>query len=139
MGTIPGCLFRFRQLTRLGLDSNLLTGDVPRGILTIPNLRVVNLSDNRLSGSMDRMFDAPAAVAVGESPIGSLSYLGLHKNRLTGTVPSALSDFVNLSMLRLEQNSLVGTIGSALCGNLLLQRFTVDCDEVDCFCCTNCV
>ena len=141
VGMLPSCLFEFRQLKRLVLKNNFFTGGLPRGLLTVPTLQTVNLADNRLTGSMDVLFQAPASIAGGESSASSLARLGLNNNALTGTVPVDLANFASLTFLNLEDNSLTGMVDAGICGltTTLLRQFSVDCAEVNCTCCTNCL
>ena len=66
----------------------------------------------------------------------NLETLWLNNNMLTGTVPSEIGRMTNLRSLYLRNNPLTGTMPEEVCA-LNLENLEVNCDEVDCNCCTN--
>ncbi|KAJ0967455.1 hypothetical protein J5N97_024372 [Dioscorea zingiberensis] len=87
----------------MGLEGKLET----LNFSALPSLRVLNLSDNHLHGSI------PAAM----SSLSKLTSLDLSTNNLTGTIPSELGSLTRLYTLYLDQNKISGSIPSSL-GNL---------------------
>jgi len=74
--------------------------------------------------------------------------LQLPYNFLLGSIPDELGNLNSLKTLLLEGNDLTGTMPESVCAlrqndNLTgssqaLDLLSVDCDEVECECCTNC-
>lgn len=95
------------RVTALRLDTNKLSGSIPRELAALSSLRDLQLAHNRLSGSIPR-------------ELGNLNHLWrlrLTDNRLTGSIPPALSNLDSLSFLQLTANYLTGPIPHEL-GNL---------------------
>ncbi len=88
-----------------------LTGEIPRELGGLTQLRVLHIGSNTASGGLS-----------GEIPpeLGNLSNitsLSLGANQLTGEIPSELGNLVNLRHLNLAQNRLSGQVPREL-GNL---------------------
>ena len=89
------------QLEILDLRENWLTGPIPPGWgWGLPNLRVLGLSDNRLTGGI------PWELIYLEN----LEALWLSRNALRGGLPPVFSRFPNLQALWLGENHLRGEI-----------------------------
>jgi Leucine-rich repeat (LRR) protein len=131
------------ELRFLRVNSNRLAGDVGRALsaiqshLSCSKLRVLDLSDNDLGGSMEHKafvhaidsgrlrdlrvlrlsrnvihgFIPGAAVARG---CPALRELDLHHNELEGQVPEALCSLGKLEILHLQHNKLAGEVPTAL-------------------------
>ncbi|KAJ0967465.1 hypothetical protein J5N97_024382 [Dioscorea zingiberensis] len=84
----------------MGLEGKLET----LNFSALPSLRVLNLSDNYLHGSI------PAAM----SSLSKLTSLDLRTNNLTGTIPSELGFLTRLYTLWLDENRISGSIPSSL-------------------------
>ena len=82
-GSIPAELGDLSALVTLDLSGNLLAGSIPADLGDLANLERLDLSDNVLSGAI------PAGLASLAPSTGSLTYLGLCSNYLTGNVPTA--------------------------------------------------
>ncbi|KAJ0961565.1 hypothetical protein J5N97_001550 [Dioscorea zingiberensis] len=91
----------------MGLEGKLET----LNFSALPSLRVLNLSDNHLHGSI------PAAM----SSLSKLTSLDLGANNLTGTIPMELGSLTRLYTLNLCENQISGSIPSSL-GNLTRLR-----------------
>jgi hypothetical protein len=92
---------RLQSLAGLHLDGNQFTGTIPSELLFFPYLRVIDVSDNLLTGTI------PEA-----SPSLALSRFDVSKNQLTGTIPSSIYKISPLASLKLNDNDLNGTISS---------------------------
>ena len=75
-------------------------GRLPPGMAELAFLERLDLSDNRLTGSI------PAAWGA----LARLRWLDLSGNELTGAIPAALGQLANLERLRLADNQLTGCI-----------------------------
>lgn len=128
-GTIPDCIVNFVNLKSLALNNNLLEGPLPP--LAISRLTTADLSNNELTGTLDRMF--AAAVRFNQA----LMTLRLDHNQFSGAMP-ALQGANALSTLSLTDNDLTGEVTFCLFNESQFDEFEVDCLEVNCTCCTNC-
>lgn len=90
-----------KSLTVLDAGFNSLRGPMTKPMFELPNLRVLSLRDNKLSG----MIPAPDSWAA----LKYLRILRLDNNRFTGTIPS-FSDSEALSYVFLGGNALNGTL-----------------------------
>lgn len=90
----------------LALTDNDLDGTLVSDVFSIlaGSLRVLNLSQNDLSGSLSE--------AIGN--LHMLTHLSLGSNDLSGTIPSSLASMSNLTFLDLSRNNLVSTVPSEL-------------------------
>ena len=110
----------------LALDGNKLQGSIPPELNQLVLLKVLDVANNDLSGSLPD----PA----GMEQLESLSVFG---NPISGPIPEGFSFQSSLRSLVLAQTDLDGQIGEGLCA-LSLSDFWLDCDDVDCPCCTYC-
>lgn len=93
---------------RITAGGNQLSGGLPTSLSSLPNLEVVWLFKNELSGPL-----------LGEwAP--SLIVLDVYDNKLTGTIPSSLAQQQNLQQLVVGGNRLNGVIPSEI-GQLMPQ------------------
>ena len=83
------------SLSDIRLDGNALTGSVPPDDLLPPNLRILLLYDNSLSGAIPDLSD-----------LSSLVWLYLQGNALTGAIPAATALPPNVQRLVLSDNAL---------------------------------
>ena len=91
------------SLSDVRLDRNALTGSVPPDDLLPPNLRILLLYNNSLSGAIPDLSD-----------LSSLIYLYLQSNELTGAIPAGTTLPPNLQRLVLRSNALSGSIPTTL-------------------------
>jgi len=73
----------------------------------------------------------------------NMKQMWLYSNQLTGTIPSELGNLSNMKILQLEGNALSGSMPPEICANtafptMIIETLGVDCDVVDCSCCTCC-
>lgn len=122
------------SLIQLHLEDNLIYGPIPSEISKLVSLTLLNLSSNKLNGSippnlslmrkLERVFLANNSLS-GEIPstIGQIQHLGLldlSRNKLSGSIPDNFSNLTQLRRLLLYDNQLSGTIPPSLgkCVNL---------------------
>merc|ERR1712113_826798 len=92
------------QLQELLLDSNQLTGTMPKEIGQMTNLIYFGASFNKLTGSIpNELFN-----------IKYLQTLNLHTNFLTGTIDTGIAKLIDLKHLYLSRNKFNGTISPEL-------------------------
>jgi len=148
------------HVTRLRLNSNELSGSIPRELGNLSNLTWLRLSSNQLSGSIPRelgnlsnltRLDLHVNRLTGEIPselgkLSNLEVLDLYFNQLSGFIPSELGDLSNLKALDLSSNQLSGSIpselgnlsqltslrlhGNQLCGNIPLSLMNLKDDQL---------
>lgn len=98
-GPIPeSTLGKLDSLRVLSLRSNLLSGNLPSDILSLPSLNYLFLQNNNFSG------DIPTSL----SP--RIIVLDLSLNSLTGSIPLTIQNLTQLTALSLNNNSLSGSL-----------------------------
>ncbi|VAH99411.1 receptor-like protein EIX1 [Triticum dicoccoides] len=132
-GPIPSSLCSLTQLTLLDLSGNKLTGEVPSceedSNPPTHNLNVVNLHTNNLSGEFPRVFRrCPNLVLLdlsynklsGDLPVWmgeNLPYLALLRlryNMFTGQIPVEIGKIRELQFLDLAHNNFSGSVPDSL-------------------------
>ncbi|KAJ8751495.1 hypothetical protein K2173_016718 [Erythroxylum novogranatense] len=99
VGHIPAnTLGKLDALTVLSLRSNLLNGNLPSDITSLPSLQRLFLQHNNFSGGVPTSF----------SP--QLKVIDLSFNSFTGGIPQAITNLSSLTGLYLQNNSLSGPI-----------------------------
>lgn len=86
---------------------NRLSGDIaqfPIFGMGLPCLTHIDLSDNKLSGSLDSLMNCV-----------KLKRLILHHNHFKGAIPTSISQLQDLEILYLYDNKLTGPIPEELC------------------------
>lgn len=86
-------------VTELKLNGNLLEGNFPSAILSLTNLKKLDLSSNKLSGNTPNL-----------SSLNSLTYLNISDNDFTGDIWTCFSSLTNLEELYVGNNN--GTISN---------------------------
>ena len=136
--TIPTEIAKLTNLIFLDFDFNELTGTLTSELLSLSSLTQLDLNDNQLSGSIN---------GIGVFP--NMTFLQLHGNAFTGTVPEAVGTFTKLGAFTLHESNISGTMPTSVCNlrasaNLggILTSLIADCSEpnpnVICDCCTDC-
>ncbi|CAO2823913.1 unnamed protein product [Amaranthus hypochondriacus] len=98
-GLIPkDTLGKLNHLETLSLRSNLLSGNLPSDLLSLPSLQYVYLQKNNLSGKIPSTL-SPQLIA-----------LDLAFNSLEGEIPSSVQNLSRLNKLFLQNNNLTGSI-----------------------------
>lgn len=99
IGTIPpNTLGKLDMLRVLSLRSNLLSGELPSDITSLPSLHYLYLQHNNFSGKI------PASL----SP--KLNVLDLSSNLFSGEIPQTIQNLTQLTGLNLQNNTLSGPI-----------------------------
>ena len=99
-GEMPKSLANLRNLRKLELVGNQLTGPIPVELSELTGLTSLDLSQNRLSGQMPLWL----------GNLRDLRELNLSGNQLTGTMPPRLGSLSRLTTLSLHSNQLSGAI-----------------------------
>ncbi|KAJ4794797.1 Polygalacturonase inhibitor protein [Rhynchospora pubera] len=100
-GSIPSCITQLYNLHQIVIVGTSLSGSVP-SFYNHPNLTIINLSLNHLSGTIPSSF----------STLPNLIQLDLSFNYLTGTIPPQLvhTSHTSYPQLVLANNSLTGEL-----------------------------
>ncbi len=92
------------HVTKLRLDANRLTGNIPTELGNLTQLIDLELEQNQLNGSI------PAQLG----NLTQLTWLGLGRNQLSGSIPAELGNLAQLTWLGLCGNQLSGSIPAEL-------------------------
>ncbi|KAG7018090.1 DNA damage-repair/toleration protein DRT-like protein, partial [Cucurbita argyrosperma subsp. argyrosperma] len=103
-GEIPKCLTKLSQLRVLDLVGNKISGEIPSDFGNLNRLTVLNLADNAISGTI------PNSIV----NIGGLMHLDLRNNQISGEVPSDFGKLEMLSRALLSSNQLGGSIPASV-------------------------
>eukprot|EP00548_Thalassiothrix_antarctica_P005946 CAMPEP_0194147756 /NCGR_PEP_ID=MMETSP0152-20130528/27565_1 /TAXON_ID=1049557 /ORGANISM="Thalassiothrix antarctica, Strain L6-D1" /LENGTH=1116 /DNA_ID=CAMNT_0038848801 /DNA_START=119 /DNA_END=3469 /DNA_ORIENTATION=- len=110
-----------KSIVAIVLGSNGLSGSLPTEVYSLPNLKRLFLFDNEVAISFDGIENAKnlesmvldstiVSSIVGIGNARSLTELNLRSIKLTGTLPSELSNLNNLEKLTLSNNNLNGPL-----------------------------
>ncbi|GKC41612.1 piriformospora indica-insensitive protein 2-like protein [Tanacetum coccineum] len=106
-GGIPSSLGYVKSLRVLSLSQNKLSGEIIQGICGLVNLQQLDLSYNHLTGSIPH--------EIGN--LKSLNILDLSYNNLEGQLPASFGQLQSLEKIDLGSNDLIGRVPPEL-GNL---------------------
>ncbi|MCO5559035.1 hypothetical protein L7F22_012627 [Adiantum nelumboides] len=124
-GQLPPELGNLTNLQSFYMKSNQLSGFIPEELGNLEHVRGISLGRSRFTeGGIPETFgmlesledlDINDAQATGEIPssLGNLTnliYLGLSRNRLSGSLPPSLAKIPKLQWLKLENNTFSGSI-----------------------------
>ena len=98
-GEMPRELDYLSELRQLIMTGNRLNGSIP-SLSNLRQLEHLELGSNRLSGEIRRSL----------SKLGELEVLYLYKNKLSSEIPPELGDLGNLTAIALDHNRLSGEI-----------------------------
>uniref|UniRef100_A0A5B7AY51 Putative receptor-like protein kinase HAIKU2 n=2 Tax=Davidia involucrata TaxID=16924 RepID=A0A5B7AY51_DAVIN len=127
-GKISLSIFVLQSLTSLVLPSNFISGNLPPELNNCSNLKVLNVTDNNINGSLPdlshlmnlEVLDLSDNYFSGEFPtwVGKLTLLvslGLGNNEYDeGEIPESIGDLKNLTWLFLGGSHLRGTIPESI-------------------------
>lgn len=98
-GSVPeNSLGRLDALRVLSLRSNMLNGNLPSDIPSIPSLQYLYLQRNNFSGEFPSSFSHKLVV------------LDLSSNSISGNIPTSIQNLTRLAKLKLQDNSISGVI-----------------------------
>ncbi|KAJ1254492.1 hypothetical protein BS78_K050100 [Paspalum vaginatum] len=107
-----------KNLSRLDLSYNNLTGRFPTALYSCAALQYLDLSNNFFSGAL------PADI--GKLSPAAMEHLNLSSNGFAGAVPSAIAGLTKLKSLLLDNNGFSGTYpASAIAGLTELETLTL--------------
>ncbi|CAH1447677.1 unnamed protein product [Lactuca virosa] len=111
--SIPGSICNATYLKVLDLSNNNLTGRIPQCLIESGggSIGVLNLGGNSLSGRIEGIFPS----------ICGLNTLDLHGNRLEGEIPGSLVNCNMLEVLNLGNNNMIDTFPCFLRNNTSLR------------------
>ncbi|XP_024995618.1 probable LRR receptor-like serine/threonine-protein kinase At4g20940 [Cynara cardunculus var. scolymus] len=119
-GFIPNNLLKGDSLvlTVLDLSCNNLTGSI--SMITSTSLQILNLSSNGLSGELPLLTGSCTVLDLSKNKFegnltrlvkwGNIQFLDLSQNRITGSIPEPMPQFLHISYLNLSHNSLNSSI-----------------------------
>lgn len=111
-GTLPIGISNLTALKTFRARGNSLEGAFPSGILLLPQLQELALSDNQFSG----------AIPNGISSMTGLTSLRLDGNRFSGQLPSELCSLIGLKEIVVANNQLTGTLPTCFARLPVLER-----------------
>ncbi|KAL3787345.1 hypothetical protein HJC23_004370 [Cyclotella cryptica] len=134
-GSLPDTIASSPKLRKLQLANNLLSGSIPSSYYQMQSLQELYIDGNTLGGSLSQL-NEPLYFSVQEFAINNNSFVGRFP----------VEQFENteiLNVLALQDNALTGTITETICKrlnvsnpNARLKELSVDCDLIECTCCT---
>ncbi|XP_074281723.1 receptor-like protein EIX2 [Silene latifolia] len=90
----------------LHLNDNMLSGEIPSCLSDLPNLQILDIGGNQLSGKMNKWFRA--------ENLSELKILRLKGNKFSGTIPWQICSLPQLQLLDLGNNQFTGYIPRCL-------------------------
>ncbi|KAL5699414.1 non-specific serine/threonine protein kinase [Ranunculus cassubicifolius] len=116
-GVIPGSIGNLTQLTFLQLGSNNFSGRIPSTLGNCQSLLMLDLSQNNFIGLIPKEVIGISSFTVG---------LYLHKNLLTGSLPSEVGNLTKIVELVVSENKLSNHIPATLGNCLSLEYLSMD-------------
>ncbi|WVZ49244.1 LOW QUALITY PROTEIN: hypothetical protein U9M48_000618 [Paspalum notatum var. saurae] len=126
-GPIPTFLGNFSELYFLSLGGNQLSRSVPPALGNIPALTILSLLTNNLDGDLSFLFSLSKCRKIQLLELANNSFTGGRSHRkpvnginfyryrkLTGRLPSTLSNLSNLESIGLSNNLLTGEIPESI-------------------------
>ncbi|XP_041020172.1 receptor-like protein 7 [Juglans microcarpa x Juglans regia] len=114
----------------LSLSSNKLYGNIPKSLCNATGLRVLDLSNNFLSGKVPHcIFEMSETGPVLSEAI--LGVLNLRKNNLSGKIPDAFQTNCGLQTLDLSENQLEGKFPKSLAKCKYLEFLDIENNNIE--------
>jgi Leucine-rich repeat (LRR) protein len=108
IGTIPGEILSIRELEIIRLENNKIAGQLPHGMFDrMSHLREVSVDNNLMTGTIPSENGAMVQLAL----------LSLSNNRFEGPLPDSWGRVQTLKQLHLNDNKINGTLPASL-GNI---------------------
>ncbi|KAM3734109.1 hypothetical protein ACB098_11G189900 [Castanea mollissima] len=98
-GTLPTWIGNMTSLVDIVMAKNHFEGHIPIELCKLVDLKILDISDNNLFGSVPSCFNS-----------SSICFFQLNKNCLSGPIPSSFQNNSNLLALNLRDNHLTGNI-----------------------------
>ncbi|KAK6144103.1 hypothetical protein DH2020_020923 [Rehmannia glutinosa] len=111
-GSISNSIANLTSLKTLDLSRNDISGKIPREISNLCKMQTLDLSANKLTGEISDSFGN-----MSDCFLGTLNFLNLRENQLSGHLTNQFGEFKSLQSLELSKNSLSGVIPNNI-GNL---------------------
>ncbi|PRP78848.1 fer (fps/fes related) tyrosine kinase (phosphoprotein NCP94) [Planoprotostelium fungivorum] len=109
-GTIPDVFYGMSQLASVHLDTNALTGNIPRSLVAVPSLYIITVKSNQLEGTLPA-FNSTSLVTIQlrceQHPPNLTSF---SQNQLSGEIPQNYFQSPALQTISLASNNLCGQI-----------------------------
>ncbi|KAG0578608.1 hypothetical protein KC19_4G036500 [Ceratodon purpureus] len=115
-GSVPLETFKNPQMLVLNLSRNLLTGNFPSGLNWLSNIRNVDFSENLFDGGIPDL-----------SNLEQLRLFSVHSNRLNGSFPYNVTRLPYLKSLSVANNKLTGPLPPLPWGSSSGQIQVLDC------------
>ncbi|EYU35924.1 hypothetical protein ABFS82_14G220400 [Erythranthe guttata] len=101
-GTLSNGIANLTSLNTLDLTTNHLSGEIPRGITAnLCKMQSLDLSGNNFQGEISDWFGN-----MSDCFLGSLEYLNLARNQLSGHLPAQFGEFKSHKSIGLDSNNL---------------------------------
>ncbi len=109
------------------LYDNRLTGSIPFQFQKLTQLKLLDLSNNRLDGNFDALFRQKSNMTATTTKLfQQLQQMDISSNALTGTLPPALFEIPLLSHLIMYTNCMSGSLPSSMCLASEMQVLVLD-------------
>ncbi|KDP34924.1 hypothetical protein JCGZ_09212 [Jatropha curcas] len=140
-GFIPNDLLKGDSLllTELDLSANNLSG--PISMIMSTTLHILNVSSNGLVGELPLVTGSCTVLDLSNNQFegnltkiakwGNINYLDLSQNRLTGSFPEVLPQFLRLNYLNLSHNSLTSSLPKAIAQYPKLRVLDLSSNQLD--------
>ncbi len=102
----------FTEVKSVVIQNGNVTGTIPKSLLSLPNIKQIDMDKNRMSGS------------IASVEYGSLERLDINFNEFTGDI-GFLASFPNLTYAQLDNNQFTGTIPESLGSLTNLSEFSI--------------
>ncbi|TYJ13274.1 hypothetical protein E1A91_A10G041200v1 [Gossypium mustelinum] len=122
-GEIPEEIGNLQHLRTLSMGGNNLTGSIPSKIFNMSTIELIALQLNKLSGHRSRCSRSPKITKLNldsEYKLPKLTVISLAQNRLSGKLPSCITNASTLNALEIGHNSFSGFLPSSFGNNLRL-------------------